>query len=208
MDGEISSIRSQFKTTPFQLVPVCHTVLLSEFKMISMADLPDVVSHKHTSVLLTVITDDFKIASVFLSFSQILVICRLFHLVEGNNVFDKFQSSYRRNHSNDTELFQMNNILISWTKVNTQSYETYLQPLIALIMPSLLTDKAGLPSHSHYSSNFRVHNNDVLICTPYIWRPQFPDQLCFLYINILHLNHLLNSFKIIFHHFYADDALM
>lgn len=171
MDGEISSIRSQFKTTPFQLVPVCHTVLLSEFKMISMADLPDVVSHKHTSVLLTVITDDFKIASVFLSFSQILVICRLFHLVEGNNVFDKFQSSYRRNHSNDTELlFQMNNILISWTKVNTQSYETYLQPLIALIMPSLLTDdKAGLPSHSHYSSNFRVHNNDMSSSAPLIY---------------------------------------
>lgn len=99
MDGEISSIRSQFKTTPFQLVPVCHTFLLSEFKMISMADLPDVVSHKHTSscpidsmpkcinVLLSVVTDDFKIDSVFLSFSQILVICRLFHPVEGNNVY-------------------------------------------------------------------------------------------------------------------------
>lgn len=49
----------------------------------------------------------------------------------------------------------------------TQSYETYLQPLIALIMPFLLTDdKAGLPSHSHYSSNFsdryfRVHKNDM-----------------------------------------------
>lgn len=131
MGGEISSIRSQFKTTPFQLVPVCHTVLLSEFKMISMTDLPDIVSHKHTSscpidsmpkfinVLLTVITDDFKIASVFLSFSKILVICRLFHPVEGNNVFDKFQSSYQRNHSNETELFQINNILISWTKVNS-----------------------------------------------------------------------------------------
>lgn len=130
MDGEISSIRSQFKTTPFQPVPVCHTVLLSEFKMISMTDLPDVVSHKHTSscpidsmpkfinVLLTVITDDFKIASVFLSFSKILVICRLFHPVEGNNVFDKFQSSYQRNHSNETELFQIINI-ISWTKVNS-----------------------------------------------------------------------------------------
>lgn len=121
MDGEISSIRSQFKTIPFQPVPVCHTVLLSEFKMISMTDLPDIVSHKNISscpidsmpkfinVLLTVITDDFKIASVF------LVICRLFHPVEGNNIFDEFQSGYQQNHSKETELFQINNILILWT---------------------------------------------------------------------------------------------
>lgn len=96
----------------------------------------------------------------------------------------------------------------------TQSYETYLQPLIALIMPFLLTDdKAGLPSHSHYSSNFsdryfRVHKNDMSSSAPLIYGVQFSDQLCFLYINILHHHHLLNSFKRIFNHFYADDALM